>query len=387
MVRGRRLVSAVLATDMTDDTGAFRLHSVPEGDYYVTARFLSMISALSGATTLANLPIGSAVYYPGTPSMADAQRIPLGSGEDRGGIVFPLVATTSVRISGTLVDAAGAGVDGGSVELHDAADFSVVARSYGNFGETFDGGRFTMINVTPGSYVLVGTVTRPSGPETAYQPVTVGTSDMSGITLAAARGVTISGSVAAASGAPLPASIMITARSMSGAAPASDSVERGAFTLNGIVGPYALGVEGLAAGWAVQSFDINGIDVADGVINFPPSGQLTAQIVLTNRLTELTGTVRSEQGPVADADVVIFPENPAKWPYPSRLVRVARGDAAGRYRVTGLPPARYLAIALDYLDEDEYQDPDVLARLRGRATSFALGEAAKASVDLMMVRR
>jgi hypothetical protein len=68
-------------------------------------------------------------------------------------------------------------------------------------------------------------------------------------------------------------------------------------------------------------------------------------------------------------------------------VRAARADASGRYRVTALPPARYLAIAVDFLGEDEHLDPDVLERLRERATAFVLGDGAKASIDLRMVSR
>ena len=49
--------------------------------------------------------------------------------------------------------------------------------------------------------------------------------------------------------------------------------------------------------------------------------------------------------------------------------------------------APYLAIAVDYLDENEYQDPEVLERLRVRATPFSLAEGEKTVVNLTVVAR
>jgi hypothetical protein len=154
------------------------------------------------------------------------------------------------------------------------------------------------------------------------------------------------------------------------------------------VGPYAIGVDGLPAGWGVASIDLNGSDIADGARDFPATGQFTARIVLTNRLAEVTGIVSSNGEPTPDVDVVIFPHDSSRWTYPSRLVRAAKADASGRFRVTGLPPAaRYVAIALDYLEEDEYQDVEFLDRIRPRATAFSVGEGEKASIELSLVRR
>jgi hypothetical protein len=183
--------------------------------------------------------------------------------------------------------------------------------------------------------------------------------------------------------------VSVSAKSVRGKEVRTASVEPDrTFTLTGLVGPMALTVDGLPSGWTLQSLAINGTDVADAALDFPTTGDTTARIVLTNRLTEVTGAVTFDRQPVPDSDVLIFPDDTSRWAYPSRLVRTARTDAAGRYRVAGLPPAaRYLAIALDYVADGEQRDPELLERLRGLAIPFSLGDGEKRTVDLPIVGR
>ena len=385
IVRGRRQLSTVVRSDTTDDTGAFRLHSLPWGDYYVAARFRSSTDA-----NFVGGPLGSPMFFPGTVDATQAQRISLAPGEERLDIVFSLVATRTTRISGVVLDAGGAAAGGARVELLDPVDLKVVGHSYGNFGETFAGGEFTIIDVAPGAYVLAAKLTRPGGVQTTSLPVSVTGGELAGITLSTAPGVTVDGTVSAVPGAALPPlRATISAQPLRGAGAQSETLDRTTtFTLSGVAGPYAFTVDELPAGWALQSFEVNGTDIADGAYDFPSSGRMSARIVLTNRLTEVTGRVLSGQSPIGDADVVIFVDEPRKWTYPTRLVRAVRTDASGRFRTVGLPPAeRYLAIALDYLDDDEQQDEELLQRLRARATAFTLREGGKAAVDLTMVSR
>ena len=47
-----------------------------------------------------------------------------------------------------------------------------------------------------------------------------------------------------------------------------------------------------------------------------------------------------------------------------------------------MPPGEYLVIALDYLDTNEWNDPEFLDRVRSKATSFSVNEGETKSVDL-----
>ena len=50
----------------------------------------------------------------------------------------------------------------------------------------------------------------------------------------------------------------------------------------------------------------------------------------------------------------------------------ARPDQQGRFRIAHLPPGAYLAIAVEYVAEGEWMDPEWLERAARKATKFTL---------------
>ena len=86
MVRGRRLLEPTGFRSQTDDTGGYRVYGLPAGQYYV------------GATRGAYSP---RTYFPGTATMADAQKIRVGSGEESSNINVSLVPRRLVHVSGS----------------------------------------------------------------------------------------------------------------------------------------------------------------------------------------------------------------------------------------------------------------------------------------------
>ena len=99
------------------------------------------------------------------------------------------------------------------------------------------------------------------------------------------------------------------------------------------------------------------------------------------------GTVQSNSE-IRDHSVLVFPDDATKWTYPSRFVRTIRAARDGRFEMRGLPPGeRYLAAGIDYLEDGEEQDPQLLERLRSRATAFNLGEGEQRSIQLDVVGR
>ena len=63
-------------------------------------------------------------------------------------------------------------------------------------------------------------------------------------------------------------------------------------------------------------------------------------------------------------------------------MRTSRPDQDGRYKVSGVPAGAYLVIALDYLDQNEWNDPDFLEKVRSKATAFSVNEGETKTVDL-----
>jgi hypothetical protein len=59
-----------------------------------------------------------------------------------------------------------------------------------------------------------------------------------------------------------------------------------------------------------------------------------------------------------------------------------RPDQDGRFKVRSLPPGSYYAIAVDYAEPGESNDPDFLERVRSKATSFSLNDGEAKTLDL-----
>lgn len=382
----RRLTSANNAT--TDDTGSFRVFGLAPGDYYVAAS-LQAAPADSSANPVSYAP----TYYPGTGSVSDAQRITVTLGAEQSGINFVLQPVRAVRISGTVVDSNGAPTQA-VLNLTPAGFNDEGGVQMGNPARVQPDGTFTILNVVPGDYVL--SVTGRAGgatPEVASLPLSVGSDDLTGVSVATSKGGTIRGTVTADNNAKITTTnIQVSMQSMrqtpGGFQPRAQVGSSGAFELTGLIGAQLLRVDRLPEGWAVKSIRANGRDVTDTALEFRGSESASVQVVLTNRVSEVNGTVKVNGQIGTAASVVLFPDDPALWAFPSRRVRMVRSDDSGVFRARSVPPGeRYLALAVDYLEQGEYQDPAFLERMRGRATAFSLEEGENKSLDLTLVER
>ena len=109
------------------------------------------------------------------------------------------------------------------------------------------------------------------------------------------------------------------------------------------------------------------------------------EVTLTSKLTEVNGTVKDGSQPVKDYTIVVFADEPQKWTLPnSRYVTGSRPDQEGRFQIKNLPAGSYLAVAVDYLAQGEWNDPEVLERLKPKATSFSITEGDTKTLNLTL---
>jgi hypothetical protein len=388
---GRRLQS-VGASDQTDDTGAFRIYGLAPGDYYVVA-------STGLVDTVKRDP---PVYFPGTPNFADAQSITLAGGAEATAD-FQLVPVRNARISGVVLSSTGAPVGAAMVNLTSEAVITGPAlegsgpAAFALHADAAPNGTFSLENVPPGPYNLtaqapfltVGGFFQPGGgstsplkrdpidriPENVSMPIVVAGDDISDLTLVTRLGGRLTGQFVTDTGVvrPLPSGLRVNVRSSGhGGMAMVTGAGTGQFLLGTASGPFSLDIQGLPDGWTVSAIMLDGANVIDEPIDLKGENA-TARIVLSDRVTTLSGSVQGAGDP-GKHSVVVFPDDPARWTYPSRYVRTARADDQGRFRIQGLPPTRYMAAAVDYLEDGDEQDPQLLERLRRRATSFSLGE-------------
>ena len=362
------------------------------GEYYVSAVLRALPvdeprDAISYAPT----------YYPGTGSVTEAQPVSLDVGGEAS-VSFALMPVRAVRVSGRVLTSTGYPLSGGIVTLG-AADPTGAPVAFGVNGRVAQDGTFAIPNVAPGSYKLTALSGNPrnatADSERGSTPISVAGEDLTGITVITSRGAVLTGTVGAewgSSAQPPVRGLQVTAQPVPferglRARPARVDAD-GTFTLTNLFGPSRILVTGLSREWIVEAIVVAGSNVTDTPYDFQPNEVIErAEIVLTDRITEVSGTVVDGDGmPAADYTVVVFPEDATKWSPPSRYVKSARPDQQGLIKIVGLPPDdRYLAVAVDYLEEGGAADPEFLDLIKNRATRFSLEDGASATVDLTLV--
>lgn len=419
MIEGQRRLLPVGASDVSDDTGAFRVHGLPPGEYYVAATppELRLPEVPRGAlpgemppgANMGRIGTRTAAYYPGTANIQEALRIGVGvGGEARADM--QLGATGAVTVSGLVLTSSGA--PGADAMLSLRSELMSMGASAPPSGFMVTGhagpdGTFELRGVPPGPYALhvstgpmnLGTIETPRGlmpiasGEMAELAVNVGTADVTGLAVTTGPGNAIETTLVADVGVtrPLPRGVTVDVRG--GSAAGVHMVMRDAnadVSRHLTSGAVYLQVNGLPEDWTVKAMMLDGVDVIDRAID-SRRGTASVRVVLTDRVTEVTGMVPL---PAAAGDnpsthsVVVFPADPAKWTYPSRFVRTVRTDAQGTFRLTGLPgDERYLAVAVDYLEDGEETDPEFLERIESRASPFTLGDAERKTITVPLVQR
>jgi hypothetical protein len=132
---------------------------------------------------------------------------------------------------------------------------------------------------------------------------------------------------------------------------------------------------------------LNGADVTDTGVTFRPGEDVSGlELLYSQRTTTIAGGVSDDRGsPVKDFTVVVFPTDQQKWTLPtSRWISSARPDQDGRFKVSNLPAGSYYAVAVEYVAQGEWNDPDWLQRASEKATQFVLDEGASKSLDLKL---
>jgi hypothetical protein len=337
-------------------------------------------------------------YYPGTPDLSDAQRVTLGVAQENTSVSFGLIATRLVRVAGQVMTSLGAPAAGGLVTLAPPGGLRPGVMMQGGAGSRIDqNGSFRITSVAPGRYQLQARAgMQPGGGgEFAKQDIIVGVEDVSGLTMITAPGARVAGTIVSDTGEPFsfkPQQVQVAARAANPEAPALGPGGAAAarvandysFELANVSDARLIRVGGVQ-GWTLKAVHLNGQEITDIPVEFPPGQFVTGvQVTLTQKIGELSGLVTNSRGePVLDASVVIFPSDEKLWTYQSRFVRTARPDQEGRFRINAMPPSQnYLAIAVQGLEDGQAGDPEFLATVKEAATSFSLGEGESKSVDL-----
>lgn len=432
---GRRRLQPTGRTATTNDLGQYRIYGLPPGDYFVSATLRDAQERMIGEMAMVALgPAGSTgantdaprtgyapTYYPGTPNGNEAQKITVAIGQEAQNTDFALAAVRLAKISGTVVGSDGQPASGVMVSALPTAAVAGAPVMLGvSSARTDRNGHFTLAGVPPGDYTLSArsagtmmtsgdgertvftvTMTRAAAsgadnqPESGSVPLSVSGDDMSNVMIVTTKGTSASGRVVWEGGsAPSVNTLRISAAAadmdmpgpMSLMGGSSSVSPEGTFELKGLSGRRIFRVSNVPPGWVLKSVRLNGTDITDHGVDVRPSEPLSGlEVVLTSRTTEVTGGVKAGSEPATDYTVVIFSEDPEKWTAPlPRHIASARPNQQGRFQIRNLPAGSYYAIALEYIPQGDWNDPDVLDRLKTRASRFTLAEGESQILDLTL---
>jgi hypothetical protein len=149
------------------------------------------------------------------------------------------------------------------------------------------------------------------------------------------------------------------------------------FEVSNVAGPGTVQLRQPTTDWFLKAVRLDNKDITDIPTDLGAATDFkNLEVVLTQKRTELSGRLGVVQTtPPAEYVVLVFSEDRALWTAQSRFIGVGRPDQQGQFRILGLPPGRYLAAAVDFLETGEERDPELLARLESAAQQVTLADA------------
>jgi hypothetical protein len=428
-----------------DDRGQYRLFGLVPGEYIVSCNqfaFLlatgeigamssadidTLLGALARRQAVAGTPAAAAelprgrtvnpapVFFPGVPSAAQAGRVALGPGEDRGDVDITLQPARTATVSGMIVAPTGS-VSAVTITLAPRGPDVPTAVAPPIGARTGADGQFTFTGVNPGNYMIhARTATappgRPAGPADAAgtalwarAEVDVNGDDVSGLTLALQPMLHLTGRVVfdaatlappadltklrVAAASPLDAALRNAvevglASAASVGAVASVAAD-GTFELAIEPGTHNLSVSPLPTGWTLRSAIVGGKDVLDSPLEVAPGSTLPlAVLTVSDRHTALSGTLQTGAAQTAPSYfIVVFPADRSLWRTPSRRVKTTRAGTDGAFAVRDLPAGDYLIAALPDFEPDDLLDPAFFETLLPASAKVTLGEGEQKTQDL-----
>ena len=387
---------------VTDDRGAFRVFGLEPGEYIVSTPTTQANTSDNEVLTATLTDVDErdtaypSVFYPAARYFPLALPLLLTSGEVKYAVDFkwsPVVART---VSGHLTGSAAAVAD----QVVRLVPFDSQGAGFGTEAAiTLSGpdGSFTFLRVPQGNYRLeagaafTGQTVETAATTWGRADVAVIDENVTKLEVAMGGGRKISGAVTlAASGsqpatglARVPVTLVPAAPGLSPTSKIAIDAD-GTFTRTNLVpGPYYIRVGATPPGTYVRSISGGGHDALDLPVDLTDNDVDDIQITLTDRGTEIIGSVRDGRlMQIPGAAVIVMSAYDKRWT-PNRT-RYLRASTAGSFIITGLPPGEYLIVAIDDALAEGWQDSRVLTQLRTLATRIALREAESRTLDLRL---
>jgi hypothetical protein len=278
---------APVAFAQTTADGSYQLSDLRPGDYYVRAYTSRVVQPTANGVALAY----ASTFYPGVPTLGEAQRLRLSPGQELLDIDITLGTSRRFRVSGTVSDASGESINGLRVVLHPTASSGGPAAELS--APVDKAGRFEIRDVAPNTYIVnARDLRRPMRWFSATQTLTV-TADVADLEVRAKPGAYLVGRVLRDVGAAKTLAVaglgvgfeirVAGLEFVSGMGPFRVAAD-GSFLVESPGGPVVLKVRNVPAGWMLKSIYLDGSQIDDEPIDFG-TGRRYVEVVLTEGMS------------------------------------------------------------------------------------------------------
>jgi hypothetical protein len=364
------------------------------------------------------------VFYPGSASISQATLVTVAAGDDVRGLDFSLLRVSTAAVSGMASRFDGQPASGATLQLTavlpPGAPPAATTRPINTTARP--DGSFSFTQIVQGEYTLTarmpvqaaaptpGVVSpNPRGPLLWGKTSVSVAGDTNAVAVTLDPGLTLAGTVRIDAapetpkpdlsrfnlhlrtpGPPMAPGTVIDSIAFVPPAPirADGTFEIGnispATYLLSIMPPASPGATGPASSLWPRSAMLGDRDLLDGEITLTAAASGVV-ITLTDRHTELSGTLQTSSGaPASDVFVIAFAADRQFWGRSARRVRAMRPGVDGHYAMADLPPGDYLISAVMDIDQNDWEDPAFLEKLVPSATKISIGEGEKKTLNLKL---
>jgi len=392
---GRKTMTPVTQVT-TDDLGAFRLFGLPPGRYFVSAMERQWGNVVgdkefSGSSGPAASEQGYAkTYYPGTSDIARASAINVKEGDEVPGTDIPLKQVLVHRIRGRVLNQM-------PQKLGQPTEVLLIARAnkqdwdFGGQTEVKKAdGSFEVSNVVPGPYTLIAFWYDQSAGKVHYgsQRIDVGESDVEGVSLVVATGVTIQGRVVWDGNPSLERNeltihaALVETAALGGSAQVEANQQ---FTLKDLIdGDARVQVLGASKDCYVKQITFGQMFVKDDVISVSKGANPALEITVSSRGARVQGAVVDKDGlPAAGVWVVAVPDTARRMT--QRLFKSQTTDQYGKFDLHGLAPGTYKLFAWDGAESNAWEDQDFLKPFEDQGTKIEVRDEDAMTTNLTVI--
>jgi hypothetical protein len=390
----------------------------------------SLASPMPGAD--GRMSVYPTTFYANAVASSQATTFTVASGEERSGIDLQLRLSPAFRVSGTVLGPDGPMgnfpiklVPGGNEDFTTDSGFETSVTTTDPFGN------FTLIGVPTGQYTLTAlrvprpvppppppppppgarggapfVVRPPEPPQTptdptywAQMPVSVGDSDVPGVSVVLAVGLRVRGRVDFQGSSPRPEAARLQqmtinlnpadGRFVNGGYSPSRPTADGTFATVGYPpGRYYISMGSPGTPWWLRSIMVGGRESIDTPIDLRSSDAAGVVITFTDQTNELTGTVQKPANPEDAVMVVILPgdyQRALESGESPRRIRTMNAGANGQFTMRNLIPGEYLVAAVTLETNLDFADTQLIGSIARAGQRVTVVDGGKQSVTLTPV--